>query len=291
MSDIPNHTCAYLNYRPRKVDVFRIPLGLSQSQFEIALQLWDLHSFLCSVLLTTIWRAEQLKEAVISSLNEHALIAGACAARALFETVCAFYVESDSLISDINCGKRNGIYNATDATEFRESLVPKVLKIALGTRQKVILENHENFVRTNIMTLIGKALKCLHVPEHMNYYEKLCDAVHPSFESFSVFCVELGNWEEGSQLHWDMNRHSLRPKEIIDTIGLTTTWSLEQLLNDFKSFYSTCIDLCLSARIPWLEFEYQVTYFGLCPRPELYSLCPCGSGKKWKFCIHSLSNE
>lgn len=291
MLDIPDSTSAYLNYKPREVYTRRLPPKLKPFQFEIALQLWDLHSFLCSILLTTIWRADQLKDAVISSLNERTLITGASAARALFETACAFYVESNDIISDINNAKTKGIYDAVDATELRENLQRKALRITMGTRQKAILKEYEKFSRTNIMTLISKALKNLGLSRHMDYYEKLCDAVHPSFESFSSFIDELGVSEELSQLRWNMNRYALRPKEIIDTIGMSTTWALGRLLYDFNSFYSMCIDLCLSARIPWIEFEVPVTYYGLCTRPDLYSPCPCGSGVKWKFCEHSLNLE
>ncbi len=291
MSGIPDSTNAYLNYKPREVCLRRLPPGLTQSQLEIALQLWDVHSFLCSMLLTTIWRTDQLKGSVIRSLHERNLITGASAARALFESACAFYIESNSLVNEIKKAKLDGVYKAEDATKLRISLSNKAIKIALGTRQSDILENHDNYKRTNIQTLINKALKSLDAPEYINCYEKLCDAVHPSFESFSAFTVELGNWEEGSQLRWVMNRYALRPKEIVDTIGFATAWSMERLLDDFQSFYVTCMDLCLSARIPWLEFENQVSYFGLCSPPDIYSLCPCGSGKKCKFCAHSLSSE
>lgn len=290
MKDIPDSTSAYLNYKPRKVYIHRLPPGLTQNQLEIALQLWDLHSFLCAILLTTIWRTEQLKDAVVSSLNERSLIAAASASRALFETACAFYVESNSIISDVSDAKKAGIYDAADATKLRVRLQSKAIRTALGTRQKQILKEHEGLTRTNIMTLIDKALKSLNLSEHMNYYEQLCDAVHPSFESFSAFNIELGRWAEGSQLRWIMNRNAMRQNEIIDTIGIAVAWSIGRLLQDFKSFYAMCIDLCLSARIPWIEFEDEVAYFGLCPRPDIYSQCPCGSGDKWKFCKHSLSD-
>lgn len=287
--DIPDTTSAYMN-KPSEIHIHHIPYGLNQVQLEIALQLWDIHSFLCSMLLTTIWRTEQLKESLVSSLNERSLIIGANAARALFETACAFYVESNSIITEFNNAKIEGINNAEDATKLRIGLQDKAIKSTLGTRQATVLKTHINHKRTNIQTLIDKALKNLQLQDYFEHYEKLCDAVHPSFESFSSFNIELGISESGAQMRWVMNRYAMRQNELIDTIGFVSSWTLCRLLQDFKTFYSVCIDFCLSARLPWLLEPEGVTYYGLCARPELNSPCPCGSGAKWKFCSHSLSS-
>ena len=288
ISDIPDSSCAYLN-QSGTIDIRGIPKGIDQREFEIALQLWDIHSYICSMLLTTIWRTSQLQESLIIALNGQALIVGASASRALFETACAFSVESSIMIDEIINAKREGINDAKDATKFRIKLQNKVIKTAMGTRQASVLADFENFKRINIQTLIDKAMNNLKIHEYYKFYEKLCDAVHPSYESFASFWTEVGVNDSRSQTRWLLNRYAMRPDELIDTIGLVSSWALGQLRNDFFHFFAVCIDLGLAARLPWLLEPDNIEYFGLCKKPELYDICPCMSGKKWKFCKHSLS--
>ena len=230
-------------------------------------------------------------ESVIDSLNRRNFIVGAISARALYETACAFRIESKAIITEIENCRLEGISNAKDASGLRLRIAPKAIKMALGTRESEVLKSHPKLFQTNIMTSIDKALRDLGSSESRLFYEKLCDAVHPSAESFSAFISELGNWSEGSQLRWVMDRHALRSQELIVTVGWITDWSISRLTQDLISFQSECADLCLSSRIPWLEFEVPIEYFGLFERPDIYSPCPCGSGKKWKFCRHTLSRK
>ena len=229
-------------------------------EFQVALQLWDIHSLMCAQLLMTCWRAEQLARSLRASMTDWDLLVGANVARALVETTAAFTVEAGNVRSFWEQWKnRQTTLTPEGATEFRLSVSNQVFQFIMGTRQTEYLKglsHKETFKRTNILTFIDKAAKQTDASNLRGLYEALCDAVHPSFGSNELFITEMGYAADIKQQRVLLDRDAKGRSELPSQIRQSSIWALERLTTELAQQKLCCDDLCLTLKLWCLDADY-----------------------------------
>jgi hypothetical protein len=302
---LPKESVFYLNAIPlyRRLP-YRVK-EISQLDLNIVDALSDIHSLLTSQLLCKSWRTKQIAEGLKYSLETWNLTMAASAARALIETACAWCVESGEIAATWQKQRSNQIRVAQDALKIRNALYDESFQMTWGTRQPHMLKSKNShpartLQRKNIITMIQKAEKLLSRERLFKGYEVLCDAVHPSWGANEVFWVEGGMAPEIKRMRVLLNVESVgqidatdtsqvRPGSPLSRIILTEgAWALRSLVSSFKVFDNTCRDIFMTAKLYLLG---DMNYWGVLPRSGKYDLCPCGSGRKSKFCSHKFGPQ
>lgn len=281
----------------------KVPSDISKEDLLLARGLFDVHSAMAALLTVKSWRADQLVESLVSSLNDWNLSASAALVRALLETAAAFAVESDEIISVWNGLKTRRVKTVDELLAVRQDLFKASVQSFWGTRLSPILDQvkkgelKSNIQRTNILTLVQKACKRWGTPQLHDTYEVLCDAVHPSWGSGECFWSETGVNERLRQMRIVLNKKA-RGKgvgvageskdsfgsELPRAIFIAGTWSIARLGADLQRFGQMVKDLCLTGKVFHLK---ELDYFGLVSPTDTYSRCACGSGAKSRFCNHT----
>lgn len=299
-STLPPRSRFYLNQR---VTVHDGP-ALRRSRFRVesvvtADVLFDIHSLVSAQCLMKSWRSAQLASGLVVALGTWNLTAAAAMARALVETASAWAIESREVAEVWRRLKHTTVQSVEDALKVRNELYNATIQVAWGTRLSETIRKSEKFKRTSVLTLIRKAEKQCSNPKLLEYYEILCDAVHPSWGAGECFWAEAGVAADLPQMRVLIGTDTVgwlgvtdqaikagsRLPEVLVSSG---EWAVQALADDLPSFNQICRDLCLTARVHLLS---NLDYWGIVQPTSTYEPCACGSGRKTRFCPHEFGKE
>jgi hypothetical protein len=203
--------------------------GITAEEFDTAVQFWDLHSAFCAYLLLVGWKTAQLSSSLKAAFSEWNLLSSASLARTLLETASAFTVESRKIIDTWKKCVEDGVSKQT-VFDIRSILVPLIIQILIGTKRKDYLsgKRSKHLERTNILTLIASASKVTGKLDLRDLYEKLCDAVHPSWGSNDCFVFDMGISDTG-RIRTKIHKSAAGRSELPHLILTTSLWSMSQL--------------------------------------------------------------
>lgn len=294
-TSLPSESHFYINQRvtvPRRSSV---PKGLKHIDLMLADVFFDLHSFLAGQALLKGWRAGQLAEGLLFALENWNLTIAASVARSLVESAAAVTVDCSAVAEAWAEAKVRPVSSTDHAMRIRRDLFASSKQLGWGTRIADIVEQHPSVQRTNVLTLVAKASKKHEMCDLPQQYERLCDAVHPSWGASECFWQEAGQAPDLPQVRVLLNRESLGYLASVEdnspkfgsrlplVIFEASTWSLRRLVADLESFSMLCRDICLTCRIYALA---NMTYWGVVKPSGPYERCACGSGRKSRFCSH-----
>jgi hypothetical protein len=267
------------------------PSTLKDDEFELATYLWDIHSMMCGHYLHILWRTDQLSRSAAGAFSAWDLVSASALTRGLIESAAVFTIEHTELLSVWARARKSGFASWKDVADFHSEAGRILTQMVMGTRQPELLEIGrlgDVLTRKNVLTFLKKAAKTHDYSQLVQIYDTLSDAVHPSMGANAVFWTKQDGLQDPAQLHWHLARRAARWSPAPQAIAKGLVWSLQRLLNDLAHFREASNDSCLSAKISHLE---GLNYFGFIPNPNPYAQCPCGSGKKAKFCQHALAIE
>lgn len=280
-----------LNVDPPPVPWSEKPASLNEEEFALASFMWDLHSASCGHYLAVWWRVEQLVRGSCAAVSSWELIVGAGLVRALLETAVVFNIEQRSLIKLWDGFRAGPFPDWSTIASFHTEAGKLLMQMIMATREERILEVgrlKEVLSRKSVLTFLKKVDRSEQGVDLSVIYEALCDAVHPSHGSNSVFWTKLDvDQVPTPQFQVHLARRaagwSVVPAAVVD--GLI--WSLDRLMVDLAAFRKFTIDMCLTTRVARLP---RLAYWGHVEIADPYELCPCGSGAKVKFCLHDFAD-
>jgi hypothetical protein len=270
-------------------DKFALPSSIAPKDVASFL-LFDLHARLISFGLSHLWRAADFAGSAYASLAAWEILPAAASARALLEGVAAFAVEGHQLGQQWNEFKKSGDPSVDSAEAFRKEFGNRLVQAQFGTRVGERSGAPGRLRRTNVLTLVEKFAK-LAGDDLWDSYEWLCDAVHPSFGSQTVFVATQGRHPTGAIFAADIARRSYSLPTQIPKIDPTvaraaidaTALAVQHLLPAWRLNRWLASDLGMTTGA---SFRYAQPTIGSLDRPKRNDRCPCGSGRKYKACVH-----
>jgi hypothetical protein len=179
--------------------------------------------------------------------------------------------------------KRSGHPTPETLNDFTRTLNKRITSLHYASRVGQGQGRPPQIQSKNVMTYIEKLAKRTTGFDVMDTYEWLCDAVHPSFGSWTTYSVVRAR---------DPARHPMRP---VVSNPRTVEPTVAQKAADAVILASELLDQDL-AHARWVLDDVGLTTeiadslrldFPLAVhRPERNSPCPCGSGRKFKRCVH-----
>lgn len=248
----------------------------------------DLHSRLNAWRLSHLWRAVDLAEVAIDSLSSWKILPAAACSRSLLEGVAACVVEARQVHDVWDRFKRNGV-PSTDATlRFRSEMNALLDQAQFGTRLPIRREG-SGLQRTNVLTFLKK----LDDPSLSEKYEWLCDAVHPSFGFGTTFVSTQGLHRSGSTFAADIAwRSHSRPTQVGKIDPTVANAAADVLAEALDRLAPTLQELrWLVDDIGWTSEAVLARAQSPESRPGRNDPCPCGSGRKFKACLHFWGKE
>jgi hypothetical protein len=259
--------------------------------------MFDLHTRLGAYWLTNIWRALELTEAAAEALaGWHVLVAAACA-RSILEGAAAFRVNARKLIDEWDAFKRKGKPTVETIETFEDTFTRLLMRSQYASRLSATVDKSELFRSPNILNYIEKLSEGVKGYDVPTIYEWLCDAVHPSFGSMSAFTIERGMHDSKTHIIEVYARKPLsQGKSAVradvaqasaDAMAIANTC----LLDDLSRIRWILDDIGLTSGVAFghtkgAELLEPVARIGALDQPDRNQLCPCGSGKKFKKCVH-----
>jgi hypothetical protein len=241
---------------------------------------------------TQVWRAAELATAARSALTDWNVLASAACARSLFEGAAYLADELPALIRLWDGFKREGEPSIQSLNLFVQELNKRVTTLQYASRIGQSKKEPGQVQSKNVMTYMQKLHKRETATDVMGTYEWLCDAVHPSFGSASTYIAASLRDNAGTHVYERYERHPLETlvtmsrglhprvaQKAADAIVLAT----HVLCEDLARARWVIEDLCLTADIA-KALKLKVTLAH--SKPERNAACPCGSGRKFKRCVH-----
>jgi hypothetical protein len=257
-------------------------------QFSLA----DLYSRLAAWFLTQVWRAGELASAARDSIERWQLLVAAAAARSLLEGAAAFTVEADSTITEWSNFKQAGEPTLDRLGQFTASFNRRITELQYASRIGQGTDRPPVIASKNVLTYISKLARAHGEHDIDDIYQWLCDAVHPSFGSWTTFTVTRGKHGTGTHIREVYARSTLA--QLADS-GFALTPTVAHKAAD-AVIASSQVLLPGLHRMQWLvhdlgftsgtAFVLKLDAYGRRPRPQRNDRCPCGSGKKFKACSH-----
>jgi hypothetical protein len=241
---------------------------------------------------TQVWRAAELAAAARDALNEWSVLVAAACARSLLEGAAYLTEESELLVAHWNGFKCQGEPSIENLNTFVQELNKSVTILQYASRIGQAQKQPPQVLSKNVMTYMQKLAKREAEFDVMGTYEWLCDAVHPSFGSTTTYLAAAFRDEAKTHVLERYERHPLETlvtksrgleprvaQRSADAVILAT-----QLLGrDLVRTRWVIEDICLTADIAKaLKLDAPLAS----GRPERNAQCPCGSGRKFKRCIH-----
>ncbi|MFV0127801.1 SEC-C domain-containing protein [Streptomyces sp. HMX112] len=262
---------------------------LDSPDWLVTFALSDLYTRIGSWWLTQLWRGAELAVAARDAIERwNPLVAAACA-RSLLEGA-ALSTEVPKLIGVWDAYKRAGRPTTGSLAEFMDRLNGDVLHLQYATRVGQGQGRPPKVPSTHVMTYLAKLAKRTPDFDVVDVYEWLCDAVHPSYGSSTTYTVVRAVDPARSHQFEQYARHPLRP-----TVSnpRTVTPTVARKAADAVVLASDPAGpgrRALGAGRPRADDgDRRVPAAGLParpPAPERNAPCPCGSGRKFKRCVH-----
>jgi hypothetical protein len=260
--------------------------GVSDDEIRVAAQLFPLHSQMCAMALLVVWKTNSLVRTAFETLNAREVLIAAGVTRMLIEVTAAFGVDVMKLLELWSAQKRSRVRIAADVGEFHK-MAKEALNISLfGTKAKSGSEPWTGIKRLHTETMLKKAAELSEIKWITKVYDALCEVVHPSVQSNTLFFSDEGR----SQRAWCGPKQMLERDTRGHTLGLTYNvvkgldWALEWLLIVWIKFSVMRNDLCLTAKTYVLP---DADYWGSIRPSAAAELCVCGSGLPGERCKHA----
>lgn len=255
----------------------------------------DLYVRLGAWWLTQLWRGAELATGARDGLEQwHVLVVAACG-RSLLEGAAYLDAEVSKLIEMWDAFKRSGVPTADTLDDFARELNERVTTLQYASRVGQGTEQPPQVPSTNVMTYLDKLAKRATDFDVIETYQWLCDAVHPSFGSSTTYCVVRLRDSARSHL---LERHARHPLDDRASNPQAFTPTVAQRAADAIILATDLLDQDL-VRVRWVLDDVGLTTqiadslplklldFPLAHQhPERNSACPCGSGRKFKHCVH-----
>ncbi len=263
----------------------------SQRNLYVNVALSDIHSRLFAWWITQLWRAEELTSAGYDALSRwHILVAAACS-RSLLEGAASFSSATQEALTLWNNFKILGEPKLPSLQEFSEVFSKKLAEAQHGSRLKI---NGRSWplVSTNVITEIKKLAKAELSVDVIDIYQWLCDAVHPSLGSTTVYTATRGMHVTKTHMIEKYMRMPLDgmpeagleiPATVAEAAADAIIVSVATLLRDLHRLRWLIADFGLTSK---LAFYLDLNYGGRMDQPRPNDPCPCRSGKKFKKCSH-----
>jgi len=265
--------------------------SLTKEEIGIAVYLQPLHSAMCAIALLALWKSEQLIRGLFDAMNKGQFIAAATLARGLVEISAAFGVETHGLGAAWRERKARSAPNAQSLTEFSNQCTRMLAQTIFGTRQKASDGSlAAGIQRTNIVTLIKKAEKLSSTERLLQFYEVLCDTVHPSMGSNRTFFTqELQKLPGSPRVGFRIERRaSALLGDLPYVTAKTSLWAMQWLGQMWTNFELARNDFFLTTKLYALPGP---RYFGVISPDRGGEYCACGNGQQKEKCLHRFGGE
>lgn len=241
---------------------------------------------------TQLWRAAELATAARVALTNWNVLTAAACARSLLEGAAYLADELPALVSLWDDFKRQGDPSVENLNLFVQELNRRVTTLQYASRIGQSDNRPGGVQSKNVLTYMQKLGRRETAADVMEIYEWLCDAVHPSFGSASTYIAAA--FRDKAKTHV-LERYERNPLETLVTISMGLHPRVAEnaadaiilasriLCEDLSRARWVVEDLCLTADIAKaLKLKATLAH----PRPERNAKCPCGSGRKFKRCVH-----
>ncbi|MEX3647619.1 YecA family protein [Mycolicibacterium porcinum] len=241
---------------------------------------------------TQVWRAAELASAARGALNDWSVLTAAACARSLLEGAAYLADELPALIGLWDGFKRQGDPSIESLNTFVQELNTHITTLQYASRIGQSKKQPGLVQSKNVMTYMRKLDKRETTSDVMDIYEWLCDAVHPSFGSASTYIA--ASLRDNARTHV-FERYERHPLETLVTMSRGLHPRVAQkaadaiimatriLSEDLVRARWVVEDLCLTADVAKaLKLKATLAH----SRPGRNATCPCGSGRKFKRCVH-----
>ena len=178
---------------------------------------------------------------------------------------------------------------------MRQDLSDALIQAQYGSRITGLSEAGEPAVqRTNVLTLLNKFLKARADSDELSLsYEWLCDAVHPSFGSQTAYVRVRAADPLRSTFQTviarkavpERKRAPITEPDVAHAAATAAAVAAHEFVLAAPAFSRLVFDYGLTTGV---AFAPLPDYFGHVERrPSRNDPCPCGSGKKYKNCVHA----
>lgn len=265
--------------------------ALSQ-EWVVTFTLSELFARLGAWWLTQTWRAAELAAGARDGLNEWSVLVAAACARSLLEGAAYLAYELPSLVELWDSFKRQGSPTTDGLNRFLQDLYRRVASLQYATRIGQRQKRPPKGLSKNVMTYIEKVAKRSSSIDIVDTYEWLCDAVHPSFGSATTYIVSRVGDNARSHIVEQYARHPLQPMlsisprtepTVAQKAADAVVFATDLLHGDLINARRVIDDLGLTVDVA-SALRLNVTLAQ--KKPERNDQCPCGSGRKFKRCVH-----
>jgi hypothetical protein len=241
--------------------------------------------------LTALWRAHEFAEAFCDAFSKRRMLTAAACARSLLEGVATFAGTTQKALTSWDNLKASGRPSSLKQVgEFYDEF-RGYLHVAQHASRIDGLEKHAPRA-TNVMTHVEKVAK-VGGDKIKASYHWLSDAVHGSFGSNIVYHVSLQKRGGGSVVTEDYARD---PEHLVDADASSLSNIIPEQALD-ATIFSAQLVISELELVRWLIHDIGLTtglafrstpnYPCHTPLPERNASCPCGSGRKFKKCVHT----
>ena len=261
-------------------------------EWHITFAFSDLYMRLGIWLLTQLWRSAELATSANQAIEQWQAISAAACARSLLEGAAYLAVEGPQLAVMWDEFKRRGEPTQESLDGFARDLNNQITGLYYGSRVGQGQGRKPPISSTNVMTYLNKLAKETTDLNVIDPYEWLCDAVHPSFGSWTTYNIDCLRDAADSHLFERYARHPLQG--IIDSPETAEPAVIRkaadalilagQVLSDNLTRVRWVLDdVGLTTGVAGaLRVDFPLAVY----RAERNSPCPCGSGRKFKRCVH-----
>ena len=252
----------------------------------------DLHTRLSGWWLTQLWRAVDLAGGAQTAISNWNILVAAACSRSLLEGAAAFALEAEAITDYWDVFKRAGTPTRSSAETFFETFNERIAKVMYASRLSAVKDKSPSFLSTNVLTYIKKLAKRTEDYDVMDVYEWLCDAVHPSFGSSTAYVIVNKRHNTGTHV---IQEFAHQPLPELAKTGFAVTPTVAHAAADAVIVAGRLL-LDGLAKVRWLIYDFGMTsevafnmrldYYGRVSKPGRNERCPCGSGRKFKACVH-----
>lgn len=271
--------------------VHRTP-GLGPTEWAVVFTLSELFVRLGAWWSTQMWRAAELAAGVRDALNAWNIHVCAASARSLLEGAAYLNHELPILLELWDGFKTKGTPTIESLDTFVTELSDRLTSLQFSSRIGEVTRVHPEVLSKNVMTYLGKLAKQNSAVDVTNIYEWLCDAVHPSYGSTTVFRAQ--GLQDAARSHivdryerWPLELVISSTKRVQPTVAQMSAEAVilatHLLRNDLARARWVIVDLGLTGDLA-SSIELR-SIFAYKP-PGRNEQCPCGSGRKFKRCVH-----
>ena len=269
----------------------RMP-ALGSQEWMITFNLAEQFMRLAAWWFTQMWRAAELAAGARDALDEWTILVAAACARSLLEGAAYLADELPILIELWDSFKKQGSPTIERLNNFAEDLNRRVTTLQYATRIGQAQKRPPQVLSKNVLTYMHKLAKLHNTIDVMDIYEWLCDAVHPSFGSVATYIASSLRDDARSHVVERYERHPLETlvtksgglhPRVAQKAADAVIFATNLLADDLAKIRWVVEDLGLTGEVASaLRLDVTLAH----RKPERNDQCPCGSGRKFKRCVH-----